>query len=87
MIFSVISIILFAVLFAPSSLFQQAFSMMGIVFDGGSAQSKDAKSEMESSEIQSNSIDEDPIIKMKDTDVDDHEDTSVSSKVYVIELP
>ena len=74
---SVISIFLFAVLFAPSSLFRQAFSMMGFL-DRGGAQSKDANSELESSEIQSNSIDQDPVVETKDTEVDDKEETSVS---------
>ena len=72
-----ISILLFAVLFAPSSLFRQAFSMMGFL-DGGGAQSKDANSELKSSEIQSNSIDQDSVNETKDTEVDDKEETSVS---------
>ena len=74
---SVISILLFGLLFAPSSLFRQAFSMMGFL-DGGGAQSKDANSELESSEIQNNSIGQDPVNETKDTEVDDKEETSVS---------
>ena len=68
---TVISIFLFAVVFAPSSLFRQAFSIMGL-FDGGGAQSKDAKSEaeLESEEIQNNSIDQkDPDGETEDDDV------------------
>ena len=73
----VISIFLFAVVFAPSSLFRQAFSMMGL-FDGGGAQSKDAKSELESSEIQNNTIDqEDPVDETDDDIVFDKDEASV----------
>ena len=75
----VISIFLFAVVFAPSSLFRQAFSMMGL-FDGGGAQSKDAKSEaeLESSDIQNNTIDqEDPVDETDDDIVYDKDEASV----------
>ena len=81
--FTVISIFLFAVLFAPSSLFRQAFSMIGLLDEGG-AQSKDANSELENSEIQSNSIDQNPVDETKESEVDDNEETSVSCcKVFI----
>ena len=76
---TVISIFLFAVVFAPSSLFRQAFSIMGL-FDGGGAQSKDAKSEaeLESSEIQNNTIDqEDHLDETEADNVFDKEEDSV----------
>ena len=72
-----ISIFLFAVVFAPSSLFRQAFAMMGL-FEGGGAQSKDAKSELESSEIQNNTIDqEDHLDETEADNVFDKEEDSV----------
>ena len=75
----VISIFLFAVVFAPSSLFRQAFSMMGL-FDEGGAQSIDAKSEaeLESSDLQNNTIDqEDPVDETDDDIVYDKEEATV----------
>ena len=68
---------------APSALFRQAFSMIGLLDEGG-AQSKDANSELESSEIQSNSIDQNPVDETKESEVDDNEETSVSCcKVFI----
>jgi len=74
----VISIFLFALVFAPSSLYRQAFSIMGL-FDGGGAQSKDAKSEaeLESEEIQNNTIDQEvPESETEDDDVYDKDEAA-----------
>ena len=66
--FSVISIFLFAVVFAPTSMFHQAFSMMGFL-DGG-AQSKDAKSEIKTHTIQGDLDESDEENKQSDDDDD-----------------
>ena len=68
--FSVISIFLFAVVFAPTSMFHQAFSMMGFLNLNGGAQSKDAKSEIKTHTIQGDLDESDEENKQSDDDDD-----------------